>query len=70
MGDQETRQPEPFVLTDEQLALHRHRYREARRAGLTMRDAKLFAASTSLDIQAMRDLAEHGCPSHLILLIL
>ena len=61
--------PEPIHLSDEQLALHRHRYREARRAGMTMRDAKLFASS-SLDIQKMRDLAAHGCPPHLILLIL
>lgn len=59
-------QPE---ITDAQLALHRHRYREARRAGMAMRDAKLFAASNH-DIQAMRDLADRGCPPHLILLIL
>ena len=65
---QET-QPEPFALSDEQLALHRHRYQAARKCGLTMRDAKLFAGST-LDIQAMRDLAGRGCPPHLILLIL
>ena len=65
---QET-QPESFRLSDEQLALHRHRYKAARACGLTMRDSKLFASS-SLDIQKMRDLAEHGCPPHLILLIL
>ena len=68
MPSQET-QPDRFSLSDDQLALHRHRYREARRAGLTMRDAKLFASS-SLDIGKMRSLAENGCPPHLILLIL
>lgn len=66
---EETPQPSAVHLSDEQLVLHRHRYREARRVGLTMRDAKLFAASSS-DIQKMRDLAARGCPPHLILLIL
>ena len=63
-----TTQPE-HSMSDEQLALHRYRYRAARRCGLTMRDAKLFAHS-SIDIEAMRDLARRGCPPHLILLIL
>lgn len=66
---QETTQPEPLGFTDEQLALHRHRYRAARACGLDMRDAKLFASS-NCDIQEMRDLASRGCPPHLILLIL
>lgn len=69
MSSQET-QPEPFELSDDQLALHRHRYREARRAGMTMRDAKLFAVEASMDIGQMRDLAARGCPPDLLLLIL
>lgn len=67
MSFQET-QPDP-TLSDEQLALHRHRYREARRAGLGMRDSKLFAYST-IDIEEMRALARKGCPAELILRVL
>lgn len=69
MSKQETR-PEPFDLSDEQLSLHRHRYRAARKAGMTPRDAKLFALETGMDIGQMRDLAAQGCPPHLILMIL
>ena len=62
-------QPEPFVMSDEALERHRHRYREARRAGLTMRDSKLFASS-QIDIEDMRALARRGCDPDLILRIL
>ena len=67
MSFQET-QPDP-TLSDEQLALHRHRYREARRAGMGMRDAKLFAYST-IDVEEMRALARKGCPAELMLRVL
>lgn len=69
VSSQETQQPEPFDLSDEQLALHRHRYRAARRAGMSMRDSKLFASS-KIDIEEMRRLAREGCPADLMLLIL
>ena len=69
MSSQET-QPEPFELSDEALALHRHRYREARRAGLGPRDAKLFAEEPSMDVAQLRDLVRRGCPIDLMLLIL
>ena len=67
---QETKQPEPFDLSDEQLALHRHRYRQARRVGMSMRDAKLFALEHTMDVGEMRALAKAGCPPDLMLLIL
>ena len=69
VSSQETQRPEPFDLSDEQLALHRHRYRAARRAGMTMRDSKLFAYST-VDIEEMRALARKGCPAELMLRVL
>lgn len=56
-------------LSDEQLALHRHRYREGRRMGMTMRDAKLFASSR-IDLEDMRALARRGCPAELLLRVL
>lgn len=67
MSSQETTQPE---LSDQALAPHRHRYREARRAGMTMRDAKLFALEPTMDVGELRDLARRGCPPELMLLIL
>ena len=70
MSSQETTQPEPFDLSDEQLALHRYRYRQARRAGMSMRDAKLFALEHSMDVEEMRALARRGCPPELMLMIL
>ena len=69
MPRQET-QPEPFAMSDEALALHRHRYRSARLAGMSPRDAKLFAAELTMDIGQLRHLVEQGCPPHLMLLIL
>jgi len=67
---QETKPPEPFELSDEQLCLHRYRYRQARRVGMSPRDAKLFALELAMDVSEMRALAERGCPPHLMLLIL
>ena len=67
---QETKQPEPTGLSDEQLALHRYRYRQARRVGMCPRDSKLFALEHSMDVGEMRDLARRGCPPDLMLLIL
>lgn len=69
MSSQETQQPDPFPLSDEQLGLQRHRYREARRAGMTMRDAKLFASS-KIDLEEMRALRRRGCNPDLLLRIL
>lgn len=65
----ESRQPDTFTMSDEQLSLHRHRYRAARAVGMTMRDAKLFASSR-IDIEEMRALARKGCEPHLLLRIL
>jgi len=65
-------EPEPIpavALSDETLKLHRHRYREGRRAGMGFTDAKLFASS-QVDIEAMRALARKGCDPHLLLRIL
>lgn len=70
MSQQETQQPEPFSMSDEQLCLHRYRYRQARKAGMGMRDAKLFALEQSMDVGEMRALAKAGCPPDLMLLIL
>lgn len=67
---QETKQPEPFELSDEQLSLHRYRYRQARRVGMSMRDAKLFALEHTMDVGELRALARAGCPPDLMLLIL
>lgn len=65
----ETSQPEPLPLSDEQLRLHRHRYREARRAGMNFTEAKLFASS-QIDLEEMRALARKGCDPSLLLRIL
>ena len=45
--------------------LYRHRYATARRAGLTMVEAQLFADSKS-DIGVLRQLAEADCDPKLI----
>jgi hypothetical protein len=66
----EEREPDGFaVLSSEVLLLHRYRYREARKAGMGMRDAKLFASS-QIDVEDMRALARHGCAPDLMLRIL
>lgn len=75
LSNQKKDKPEPehlaaaAVLSDEQLLLHRHRYREARRAGMNVTNAKLFA-SAPVDIEEMRALARQGCRPDLILRIL
>lgn len=61
--------PTPAPLSDEQLELHRWRYKEARRMHFTWREAKLFASS-SIDLEEMRVLARGGCTPDLILRIL
>lgn len=48
-------------LTDEQLEILRRRYTEARKAGLTIVEARLFAESDA-DVGELRRLVEHGCP--------
>ena len=65
-------QPDPLpegLLSDEQLLLHRWRYREARRMNFTWLEAKLFASS-EIDVEDMRALARNGCRPDLILRIL
>lgn len=46
---------------DEYLEVQRRRYTEARRAGLTIVEAKLFAES-GRDIGELRKLVKAGCP--------
>ena len=57
--------PEAPVLSDEALEVRRRRYREARRAGLSIAEASLFADSTS-DVALLRKLVGFGCPAHQI----
>lgn len=66
---QEEQPPNPVGLSDQELQLHRHRYREARRMGMGWTDAKLFASS-QIDIEEMRALARKGCEPELLLRIL
>lgn len=61
--------PDEPVRSPEQAKRHGWRYKEARRAGLSRRDAQLFASS-QIDIEDMRRLARRGCPPHLILPLL
>lgn len=61
--------PSLSPLSDRELELHRHRYREARRSGMNWTDAKLFASS-HIDIEEMRALARKGCQPELLLRIL
>ncbi len=46
---------------DEQLEVQRRRYQEARRAGLTIVEAKLFADS-DCDVGLLRACVAGGCP--------
>lgn len=57
MSAQET---QPEHISDRELALHRWRYREGRRMGMTWFEAKFFAES-KLDIEEMRWFLSHGC---------
>jgi len=52
-------------LTDEQLEVLRRRYMEARQAGLTIVEARLFAESNA-DVGELRRLIAGGCPIHQI----
>lgn len=48
-------------LSDEQLEVLRRRYTEARQAGLTIVEARLFSESDA-DIGELRKLLAAGCP--------
>ena len=48
-------------ISDEQLEVLRRRYTEARKAGLTIIEAKLFAESDA-DVGELRRLVRAGCP--------
>ena len=61
--------PPAVPLSDQELLLHRWRYREARRFNFSWLEAKLFASS-SIDVEDMRTLARNGCAPALILRIL
>jgi len=47
--------------SEEQLQVLRRRYQEARKAGLTIVEAKLFAESDA-DVGELRRLVRDGCP--------
>lgn len=53
------------ILVDERLEVTRRRYKEARRAGLTLVEAQLFADSDA-DVGWLRWLVEHQCAVELI----
>jgi len=61
--------PDLPVLSDEALGVRRHRYRQARKAGLSFAEAHLFAASDA-DVGVLRFLAAKQCPADLIARIL
>jgi len=48
-------------ISDEQLEVLRRRYTEARRAGLTIAEATLYAESDA-DVGELRRLVRDGCP--------
>ena len=52
-------------LDDEALAVWRHRYREARQAGMDHLEACVFAQDTT-DIEELRRLVRGGCEPRLI----
>lgn len=51
-------------VSEEQKIVFRWRYQEARRLGLTMLEARLFAESDS-DLHQLRALRKNGCPARL-----
>jgi len=55
-------------ISDEQLEVLRRRYTEARRAGLTIAEATLFAESDA-DVGELRRLVRDGCPVETLRLI-
>ena len=61
MAVKETKHPE----SDEMLEVRRRRYKDARRAGLTIPESHLFADS-EVDVGQLRSLAKAGCPPRLI----
>jgi hypothetical protein len=65
MGGDET----PVEPSDEQREIRRRRYEEARAAGLSVVEARLFADS-ELDVGDLRRLVKRGCEPRLIARIL
>lgn len=61
--------PEPVETSDELLEVRRRRYKEARRAGLSIAESHLFADSET-DIGVLRRLVADGCSPRLIAQIL
>lgn len=58
-------EPEEDPGYDERHAVYYSRYREAKQAGLTMAERRLFAESDA-DIGVLRKLVAAGCPVELI----
>lgn len=58
-------QPDDDHVSDELLEVRRHRYKEARDAGLSIVEAKLFADSNS-DVGWLRRLVADDCPPALL----
>ena len=61
--------PDLPPLSDIDLEVRRRRYREARRAGLTIAESELFAGS-EIDVGELRQLVASGCPAGLIASVL
>lgn len=61
--------PDLPPISDELLEVRRRRYREARRAGLSIAEAQLFADSAT-DIGHLRSLVNAGCTPAVIRSIL
>src|SRR5690348_10670210 len=57
--------PELPPLSDEALEVRRNRYREAKRAGLSIVEAEIFS-SNGVDVGQLRRLVTKGCPVALI----
>lgn len=55
----------PVQASEEQREVVRRRYKEARRAGLSIAEAQLFADSAA-DVGELRHLVAAGCPPPLI----
>ena len=58
-------EPDLYEFDWETSAVYYSRYREAKRAGLTMAERRLFAESDT-DIGILRKLVDDGCPVDLI----
>lgn len=59
----------PLVLCDEALEVRRHRYQEARAAGLSIAEAELFADGDG-DVGVLRKLVAGACDPAMIAAIL